>query len=201
MQPRTREERHFLKHKENLEKERLRNRTGDYFRYEHMENPLETQHGCPSYIASRDRYVHGSDIADMAYDEHEAKLRQGEEEIEHRRARCLEREEDRWRAMDAKERAEADRVQRLRQDPMKGRKNAGGQPFNIVSAVYDSTLEGQRLEHHDEMVKYRGKVRSVNLAVRNHIGFNPITGEQVFPLKMPASPPPPPVGTNPITGH
>lgn len=203
MQPRTREERHYLKHKENLEKERLRNRTGDYFRYEHMENPLETQKGCPSYIASRDRYIHGAHIADVANVEHEAKLRHVEEEIEHRRARVLAREEDRWHAIDAKEQAEADRVRKLREDPLKGRKNASGQPFNIVNAQYDSTTEGARLQHHDEMIKYRGKVRSVNLAVRNHLGFNPITGEQVYPMKMPVAPPLPPQlrERNPITGE
>jgi hypothetical protein len=41
------------------------------------------------------------------------------------------------------------------------------------------------------MIRYRGKVRSVNLAVRNHLGFNPITGEQVFPVKIPDAPRPP----------
>jgi len=82
-------------------------------------------------------------------------------------------------------------VQRLREDPMKSRKNAAGQPFNIVSSQYDDSAEGQRLEFHDEMIKYRGGVRSANLAVRNHLGFNPITGEQVFPVRMPQAPKPP----------
>lgn len=202
MQPRTREERHYLKHKENLEKERLRNRSGNYFRYEHMENPLETQeHMNPSYIASRDRYIHGAQISEVAYEEQERRVQHQEEEIENRRQRVLNREEDRWHAIDAKERAEVERVTRLREDPMVGRKNAGGQPFNIVNAQYDNTEEGRRLEHHDDMIRYRGKVRSVNLAVRNHLGFNPITGEQVYPVKMPQPPlPPEQRRPNPITG-
>jgi len=40
------------------------------------------------------------------------------------------------------------------------------------------------------MVRYRGEVRKVNLAHKGHLGYNPITGEQVYPVIEPEKPPP-----------
>ena len=42
---------------------------------------------------------------------------------------------------------------------MIGRKNCGGQPYNIVNHRYDDNLDGQRLKYHDDMVKFRGEVQ------------------------------------------
>mmetsp|Transcript_90592 Transcript_90592/g.242650 ORF Transcript_90592/g.242650 Transcript_90592/m.242650 type:complete len:100 (+) Transcript_90592:351-650(+) len=69
-----------------------------------------------------------------------------------------------------------------------GEKNLAGAPFNIVTHAYDGTAAGQKLRHHDDMVKFRGELRTMNLAARNHLGFNPIIGEQVYPIRIPERP-------------
>merc|ERR1712205_288817 len=82
------------------------------------------------------------------------------------------------------------RLDRLQDDPMIGRKNNGGQPYNVVNHRYDDNLDGKRLQYHDDMVKYRADVRSTHLAARQHLGFNPITGEQTVELRAPRKPEP-----------
>merc|ERR1719191_800217 len=78
-----------------------------------------------------------------------------EEQIERRRSRAFSREDARWRAIDAKDAADNNRVERMQSDPMIGRKNIKGQPFDIVNHAYDMTPQGKQLEHHDNMIKYR----------------------------------------------
>ncbi len=107
---------------------------------------------------------------------------------EKRRADNLKREEDKWNSVEFKEAAEADRQRRLQEDPLIGKKNVSGVPYNIVSLPYNDTYEGRKLKHSDEMVKYRGEVRKANLAYKGHLGFNPIIGEQTLPIDAPHKP-------------
>lgn len=58
-----------------------------------------------------------------------------------------------------------------------GKSNASGAAFNIINMEYHKTPEGLRLKTHDELVRFRAQVRSRILAVKNHVGFNPITGD------------------------
>jgi len=66
----------------------------------------------------------------------------------------VERADQRWKNIEAKEYAFQNKMDRLQEDPMIGRKNVGGQPYNIVNQRYEDSLDGQRLEYHDKMVKY-----------------------------------------------
>merc|ERR550525_224139 len=110
-----------------------------------------------------------------------------------KRHRQLEREESRWRAISLQDQAADSRVLRLQADPMIGRKNVAGQPFNIVNQTYDKTPAGAQLEHHDNMIRYRSRVREASLAMRNHLGFNPIIGEHTHAISLPPPPRPPPL--------
>lgn len=183
----------MLRCKENLEKERLRNRSGGFFRYENIPNPIDHVVGCPSHMHNKDRMLSGPHVVEAMAADRDSAFRRREEETERRRAHAYAREDSRWRAIDAKEQAEVDRVQRMQADPMIARKNVKGQPFNIVNHEYDYTPQGKQLEHHDNMIKYRGHIREAHLAVRMHMGFNPITGEQTHPIRVPQPPRPHPL--------
>jgi len=182
-----------MKYKESLEKERLRNRSGGFHRYENVPNPIDVTKDCPSYIGGRDRMTSGARIAEAMLKERMIVLQVRDERTERRRARSYCREDARWRAIDANERAIEDRDERLRADPMIGRKNVKGVPCDPVNHVYDMTPQGKQLEHHDNMIRYRGEIRKAHLAVRQHLGFNPITGEQANPIRVPKPPRPHPL--------
>eukprot|EP00928_Gymnodinium_smaydae_P085679 TRINITY_DN6924_c1_g1_i1.p1 TRINITY_DN6924_c1_g1~~TRINITY_DN6924_c1_g1_i1.p1 ORF type:complete len:197 (-),score=33.02 TRINITY_DN6924_c1_g1_i1:66-656(-) len=193
MQPRSRSERYALVGKDNLEKERLRHRSGGFFRYENVPNPIDVRHGCPSYLGAKDRMTSGSRCEERNYEERQQKLVSRDEVTESKFARQQAREEHRWRAIANREEAASDRLNRLQADPMIGRKNVGGQPYDIVNHQYEKTPSGAQLEHHDNMIRYRSKVREASIAMRNHLGFNPIIGEQTVPISLPPPPRPPPL--------
>merc|ERR1719231_804245 len=106
------------------------------------------------------------------------------------RASRYSREDQRWEAVERKEQDHQNFLDRLQDDPRIGRKNCGGQPYNVVNHRYDDSFDGKRLQYHDDMVKYRADVRSTHLAARQHLGFNPITGEQTVELRAPKKPQP-----------
>eukprot|EP00929_Paragymnodinium_shiwhaense_P114625 TRINITY_DN83081_c0_g1_i1.p1 TRINITY_DN83081_c0_g1~~TRINITY_DN83081_c0_g1_i1.p1 ORF type:complete len:197 (-),score=49.17 TRINITY_DN83081_c0_g1_i1:219-809(-) len=193
MQPRSRSSRHALQGKEALEKERLRHRSGGYFRYEDVRNPIDHQAGCPSHLGAKARMVAGPRCEEINYSERQHKIVHRDEITEVKRDRQFRREEFRWNSIARQERAADERVDRLQKDPMIGRKNVGGQPFNIVSHAYEESPSGAQLEHHDNMIRYRSKVREASIAMRNHLGFNPIIGEQTFGISLPPPPRPPPL--------
>lgn len=192
MQPKTRVERQGFVHKDALEKARLRNRSGGFFRYEDVQNPIATSENSPAFLCRRGWMTAGAACEEVNYAEREHAKIMRDEKTEARRARNYSREENRLCAMAAKERDMAKRVERLQADPMIGRKNLSGQHgFNLINQTYDRSLAGARLEHHDDMIRYKGKVRSASLAVRSHAGFNPILGEQTYGLSLPPPPRPP----------
>jgi len=189
VQPRTREERHQFKHKETLEKHRLKARTGNFYRYEDVENPIRVMEDSPSYLDGWDRMVSGGEtISERNMMDREKEAAHQINIIETRRAETLAREEERWKCIDSKEKGDIERIRKLQEDPLMGKKNLSGQPFNIVNSKYDDTPEGEELKYKDRLTKYRGELRTVNLAVRGHLGFNPITGEQVHTCKIPERP-------------
>jgi len=67
----------------------------------------------------------------------------------------------------------------------KAKVNVGGSPFNIINMQYNRSPEGDRLRLHDDLMKYRRALRSFNLAVRNHVGLDPISGIQSFEVALP----------------
>lgn len=177
--------------KDTLEKERLQNRTGGYHRHEDVGAPTRVQKDlCPSYLDERKRFIVTTDVAKIEAQEREHEWNVRNDKTEMKRAADFQRQDERWKALERKEREFQNKLDRLQDDPMMGRKNVGGVPYNLVNHRYDDSLDGQRLHYHDNMVKYRGDVRSTHLAARGHLGFNPITGEQTHPLRVPEKPMP-----------
>ena len=206
MQPRSRDDRHFFKHKENLERERLRNRTGGYFRYEdlpmaqpdagskdsHNSGPgtgsgsnqsKSTMTNDPQWISEKERHTTGgTELAARFLAEREETTDKRNALTEAKRQDQIKREEFRWESIEHRELHEQDRQKRLQEDPLIGKKNVSGVPYNIVSTEYHDSKDGRRLRYNDELIKYRGECRKSNLAEKAHLGYNPITGEQVFPI-------------------
>lgn len=89
------------------------------------------------------------------------------------------KEYDRRRSQGVKSSFQAS-IQNRRNESLKlqlvGKSNASGAAFNIINMEYHKTPEGLRLKTHDELVRFRAQARSRILAVKNHVGFNPITG-------------------------
>ena len=85
----------------------------------------------------------------------------------------------------ALERSTAETLDKLRQSGSRARSNTGGAAFNIITMKYLETPEGLRLKRHDDLIIYRSRLRALNLAAKNHLGFNPITGGTTFELGMP----------------
>merc|ERR1719388_690515 len=106
---------------------------------------------------AKERMTSGARVVEAMLNDREKYQVEREERTERRRDRAFSREDARWRAIDAKDQAEVDRNERMQADPMIGRKNVKGQPFDIVNHVYDQTPQGKQLEHHDNMIKYRGQ--------------------------------------------
>ena len=77
------------------------------------------------------------------------------------------------------------RMLRLSESGVKAKVNVGGSPFNIINMEYNRSPEGDRLRLHDDLIKYRRALRSFNLAVRNHVGLDPISGCQSFDVALP----------------
>jgi len=193
MQPRSRSCRHEFKSREVLEKSRLKHRTGNYYRYEDVGNPIDVAPGCPSHLIGKTRMQSGPAVCESLGEDRLNDRDHRDEKTEHRRARNYDREESRWRAISNQHVVQKERLDRMQRDPMLGRKNVTGQPCNIISQAYDHTPQGQQLKFNDDMIKYRGKVRCANISMRNHLGFNPIIGEQIAPITLPPIPRPPPM--------
>jgi hypothetical protein len=182
----------MFKNKEALEKERLIHRTGGYHRYEDIGSVTTMQQDCASFIPEKERFIVTEDVVKLELHDRERELAARNDKTEAWRASRYNRDDQRWQAVEKKELDHQNNLDRLQDDPMIGRKNCGGQPYNIVNHRYDDNLDGQRLKYHDDMVKFRGEVRSTHLAARGHLGYNPITGEQTHELKAPKKPDPDP---------
>merc|ERR1711957_721895 len=103
MKTRSRSVRHALDGKDALEKERLRHRTGNYFRYEDQRSPIDVAPGCPSHIGARARMTAGPRCEEVNHGERERHKLHKDDVTEVRRERNLYREEARWRSISCQE--------------------------------------------------------------------------------------------------
>merc|ERR1719439_473842 len=85
MQPRSRSQRFQLLGKERLEKERLKGRTGGYFRYEHVNDPTEHAVGCPSHMHPKARMCAGPRCEEINFEERQNKIVHRDDITEFRR--------------------------------------------------------------------------------------------------------------------
>merc|ERR1711924_315924 len=127
------------------------------------------------YLANSDRFTTGGfDIVSEFKNEHDARVMHSEMVRDNRRDAAALREETRWNRIEQQSAAEKEKWERYRADGGKARRNKGSVPFDLMTLQYKSGAEGQQLQHHDQIVRYRSAQRAQNLQRRmNSAGYNP----------------------------
>merc|ERR1712224_730585 len=77
------------------------------------------------------------DVVKLELHDRERELAARNDKTEAWRASRYNRDDSRWQAVEKKELDHQNHLDRLQDDPMIGRKNCGGQPYNIVNHRYD----------------------------------------------------------------
>ncbi|CAE8637585.1 unnamed protein product [Polarella glacialis] len=93
MQPRTRSSRHAFASKDDLEKARLRHRSGGFFRYEEVRDPLAVASSSPGYLRRSQWMTAGPACEELNHAERESASILRDERTEVRRSRSFAREE------------------------------------------------------------------------------------------------------------
>ena len=193
IQPRTREERRNLADKETLEKDRLKKRNEGYNRYVDLGKVTEPLSDAVGYLAEHERFD-----TDSAFEEkslRDAALEKRELMYERKRIEQSVREEDRWTKIDAQKREQELKEEQWREDGSKAKRNTSSVPYNPITLMYNDTLDGERLRHADNTIRYRAALRAAALQSRMTCeGFNPVTGESMNMLDPPNPPGPVPAG-------
>ncbi|CAN0137362.1 unnamed protein product [Ascophyllum nodosum] len=185
-----------LKDKVALEKSRLMQRTGHAAKMYRENVPPEgvSLTGCTpeaaGFITDSDRFH-----SDTVGEERFRRKAQHERHVQinaNRRQLRVEREGKRWEDMERKEEAEKERLDWLRAEERKSKKNKSGMPYNMISLMYNDGLDGQRLEYNDSIVKHRAKMRSNNLLRLgdSRCGYNILTGQSKDEVVDPPAPKP-----------
>ena len=121
---------------------KMLNKSGAYYRYEEFASPITVDPECAAAAGRKDIYCATEDIAALDRQERERLTDHKNAVTEARRTENIKRENERWDAIDGKDRAEQARNARLQEDPLIGKKNEGGCPYNIVNTQYHDTRSG-----------------------------------------------------------
>jgi hypothetical protein len=72
----------------------------------------------------------------------------------------------------------------------KAKKNSSGVPYNTVTLQYHDGLDGNRLRHNDDLVRYRGALRAKNLLEcgDTRVSYDILNGANLPPHVPPARP-------------
>ena len=176
-----------------IEKGRI-NQRGGWEAKMQRENQPATSAGltsCPEnaagYISNMDRFH--SDTAGEEYELRKEKLRKEKDAIAFRKNKMEEREDIRWAREDKQKREEEEYWERERAKGIKSKKNASAVAYDITTMVYKQDLSGARQKYFDDMIRYRAKVRTHNLAAVSdtRVNYNIISGE---PRREPPKPEP-----------
>lgn len=157
-------------------------------RYEDPGDILLPSKGSPSYSEGNSGYQSSSEVASQL-----AKELKNEELIKFnvcsRRAQTTLKRSLKLGRLDASlMRATCKREHEMRDENSFLRQHNERTAYDIINMQYKLTPEGRRLELHDQLVNYRSKLRSMNIAKKSHVGFNPITGVQTLTLVPPLTP-------------
>ncbi|OQR82914.1 hypothetical protein ACHHYP_15298 [Achlya hypogyna] len=178
---RTRDERKAVRDKETWEKDRLRARKEGFIRVDTSISGAamtEQAHGSQGYMSDADRFH--TDVAGEEKVARESRTAKHQLVYDHKRQNNQLREEQRWKAMDAKSAEEKQRWDRLRDDGGKARRNKSSCDFNLVTLKYNDGKDGERLMKADSEIRHRAAVRAANLQFQNsRAGINPITGDPI----------------------
>jgi hypothetical protein len=72
------------------------------------------------------------------------------------------------------------------------KKNASGVPYNTVTLQYSDGVDGDRLRHQDDMVRYRGALRAQHLVEcgDTRVDYDILNGKSMQHQMAPARPQP-----------
>lgn len=181
----TREQRAATRDKAGKEKELLKQRPGKQVVYDH---PItEPDPGSLCYCPDGNRF-------EQDFSGHEKQRRvkavQGKEAaITARRAKNAEREESRWKEIDHQYQKEQGKEEFRRTEGSKAQRNNSSVPYNPITLKYNDSEAGERLRYTDDMIKYRGAIRSNYLHEhQNADGYNPISGDASRGPAIPVKP-------------
>jgi len=163
------------KNREQVEKTRLKQRNYGFQRYgKEIDNILETEKSAPSYMTNSDRLQ--TNACGEEKTRQDNKRKEKLEFEKRKRETNTRREQDRVEMEDEIWNHEQNRVRDMRDQGSKAKRNADSEPYDIISLKYNDSLDGVRLYHADQKVRYRSKCRARNLDERTNGNFNPITG-------------------------
>ncbi|KAL0229581.1 hypothetical protein GEMRC1_014198 [Eukaryota sp. GEM-RC1] len=179
IQPRQRSERQSTINREDLEKQRLRNRKEDYFHYEGSTDPLHVvNEDAPLYLNEANRF--SDDFVSIQQEEKARKLARQQAILEKKRHEQLYREQANAEANIAVYEREEQKLKTISQ---RSSKHSMSPAYNPITLEYDSTSEGKRLRKRDLAAFERSQDRAANLYCKTNSHFNPITGEEIRAFK------------------
>lgn len=186
-EPRTRAYRHAQTNKESLEKQRLVERKGGFHKYEKIEAVTQYEAGTVGYMPEAGRF--DTDTVGEEWRRRKAAHERAQQVYSAKREEAVVREEERWAQMEAQKKAEVEKYQRYREDPLMGKKNVGSMPFDVVTLKYNDGADGARMAYEDEQIRYRAALRAKNIHEKsNGSEYNPLTGQEGHRVPTPAQP-------------
>uniref|UniRef100_A0A7S0WJ42 Flagellar associated protein n=1 Tax=Hemiselmis tepida TaxID=464990 RepID=A0A7S0WJ42_9CRYP len=186
VQPETRADRAAKQDKTTLEKGRLAQRREKFTRYVDLGNPTEMSNGAVGFLADADRFH--SDTAGEEKLHRDKNIQRREDMYELKRNQFLDREENRWSSMEGERSMEQQKLE-IMQNTSKGTRNHSSVAYDCVTLEYHATPAGMQQRFEDDMSRYRAGVRTEKLhRFSSGDGYNPITGEELRALRLPAKP-------------
>jgi hypothetical protein len=182
----TRQERAAKQDKTTLEKTRLIQRREKFVKYEDIGAVTEPAVGTVQHMDDANRFH--SDTAGEEKSVRDSVIERREQMFDSKRNRFLDREEQRWNQMEDGRALEQLKLGAM-QNSSKGTRNHSSVAYDCITLEYHATPAGGQQKFEDDMSKYRMGVRTEKLyRYGSGDGFNPITGEQLHPLRLPPRP-------------
>ena len=181
--PRTRSTRATMKDKESIENRRLQQRVGNFHQYVDSAEIFRPDPVSTHFISEAERFDKDFNVADQVVRQKTFETKQTK--ITNLRQERLQRENNRFGAMEAHEKFQHDRINVRRDMYQAGKKNKGGSAFNIVTLNYDNNPDGKRLKQVDNDAEVRALMRSKVLDKKNNGEYNILTGVQRPPVPVP----------------
>ena len=172
-----------MKDREQIEKYRLRERTGGYHKFTEGAHLHAPDQNSSHFISDQERF-------DKDFSVVEAKIRHQKVEKEQERLQKLreqrfEREAKRFEDMEALENRQHEILIAKRDHFNAGKKNQGGAAYNLLNFGYDANTQGQRLAQHDQDAQVRGMMRAKFINERGNGRFNILTGSERAAIDVP----------------
>ena len=135
----------------------------------HQKNAPKTAAGLVSfevggagYMSNSDRFH--SDTAGEEFQQRQVDAKKRLDAIEYRRNKAQQREDDRLALYNSRTEAEEERIRGLRMSETAGKKNRSAVAYDITTTQYNQDMDGVQQKYVDDMVRYRAKVRTLELS-------------------------------------